>query len=174
MMEYGFLEFEKRREPIFVRTIRRVHHDTEDDVPPMEFNETIETIEYSDGFGRLVQTRTQAEGMIFGDPTFGGEVLPADQTDEAGARRDVKGVKNTDAEKPNVVVSGWQTYDNKGRVVEKFEPFFATGWDFQREADAKKGVHATMFYDPRGQVIRTLNPDDSEQRVIYGVPDDLS
>ena len=27
-----------------------------------------------------------------------------------------------------------------------------------------------MFYDPRGQVIRTVNPDGSEQRVIYGVP----
>ena len=31
-----------------------------------------------------------------------------------------------------------------------------------------------MFYDPRGQVIRTLNPDGSEQRVIYGVPADLA
>ena len=30
-----------------------------------------------------------------------------------------------------------------------------------------------MFYDPRGQVIRTLNPDGSEQRVIYGIPADL-
>ncbi len=31
-----------------------------------------------------------------------------------------------------------------------------------------------MFYDPRGQVIRTLNPDGSEQRVIYGIPADLT
>ena len=30
-----------------------------------------------------------------------------------------------------------------------------------------------MFYDPRGQVIRTLNPDGSEQRVIYGIPADF-
>ena len=27
-----------------------------------------------------------------------------------------------------------------------------------------------MFYDPRGHAIRTLNPDGSEQRVIFGVP----
>jgi hypothetical protein len=27
-----------------------------------------------------------------------------------------------------------------------------------------------MFYDPRGQVVRTVNPDGSEQRVIFGVP----
>ncbi len=176
VMEYDFLEFEKsqRQEPIFVRAIRRVHHDAESDVPPAERDQTIITVEYSDGFGRLVQTRTQAEDVIFGDPTFGSGALPADQKDAAGTQGDVTGTRNTDAEKPNVVVSGWQTYDNKGRVVEKYEPFFAVGWDFQREADAKKGVHATMFYDPRGQVIRTLNPDGSEQRVIYGVPADVN
>ena len=27
-----------------------------------------------------------------------------------------------------------------------------------------------MFYDPRGRVVRTLNPDGSEQRVVHGVP----
>ena len=32
------------------------------------------------------------------------------------------------------------------------------------------GQKVTMFYDPRGQVIRTVNPDGSEQRVIFGVP----
>jgi RHS repeat-associated protein len=36
------------------------------------------------------------------------------------------------------------------------------------------GQKATMFYDPRGQVIRTVNPDGSQQRVIYGVPADLT
>ncbi len=29
----------------------------------------------------------------------------------------------------NVVVSGWQVYDNKGRVVEQYEPFFSQGLD---------------------------------------------
>jgi RHS repeat-associated protein len=31
-----------------------------------------------------------------------------------------------------------------------------------------------MYYDPRGQVIRTVNPDGSEQRVVYGVPAQLT
>ena len=30
-----------------------------------------------------------------------------------------------------------------------------------------------MFYDPRGQLIRTVNPDGSEQRVIFGIPVDM-
>ncbi len=31
-----------------------------------------------------------------------------------------------------------------------------------------------MYYDPRGQVIRTVNPDNTEQRVVYGKPVTLS
>jgi RHS repeat-associated protein len=69
-----------------------------------------------------------------------------------------------------VVVSGWQLYDNKGDVIEKYEPFFATAWSYQPEIEAKRGQHAIFFYDPRGQVIRTVNPDGSEQRVIFGIP----
>ena len=84
------------------------------------------------------------------------------------------GQSNTNARNPNVVVSGWQTYDNNGRVVEKYEPFFAEGWDYGQPDDQKFGQKVTMFYDPRGHVVRTVNPDNSEQRVIYGVPGTLA
>jgi YD repeat-containing protein len=72
------------------------------------------------------------------------------------------------------VVSGWQIYDNKGHVVEKYEPFFSSGFDYVPPTDAQFGQKAVMFYDPRGQVIRTVNPDGSEQRVLFGIPDDLT
>jgi hypothetical protein len=127
-MEYGFLAFENsspgNRMPIFVRTIRQIHHDTELDVPLPERGETIATVAYSDGFGRLLQTRTQGEEVRFGDEHVGGgeSVLPVKQSD--GAAGDVIGQKNTDTLNPNVVVSGWQIYNNKGQIVEKYEPFF--------------------------------------------------
>ena len=140
-------------------------------MPLPERDETIETVEYSDGFGRLLQTRTQAEDVLFGDPNFGGGVLPADQSIATG---DAVGRRRAAGDPPNVIVSGWQVYDNKGRVVEKYEPFFAEGLDYAAPSDAQLGQKATMFYDPRGQVIRTLNPDGSEQRVIYGIPADLT
>jgi hypothetical protein len=73
-----------------------------------------------------------------------------------------------------VIVSGWQVYDNKGRAVEKYEPFFAVGRDYGTPSNTQMGQKATMFYDPRGQVIRALNADGSEQRVIYGIPTDLT
>jgi RHS repeat-associated protein len=36
------------------------------------------------------------------------------------------------------------------------------------------GEKIKMYYDPRGQVIKTENPDGSEQRVVYGIPDSLT
>ena len=168
--EYDFFAFVNRQQPVFVRSIVREHHVTETDVPLPERDETIETVEYSDGFGRLLQTRTQAEDVLFGDPSFGGGVLSADQSIATG---DAVGRRRAAGDPPNVIVSGWQVYDNKGRVVEKYEPFFAVGLDYAPPSDAQLGQKATMFYDPRGQVIRTLNPDGSEQRVIYGIPADL-
>jgi YD repeat-containing protein len=170
-MEYDLLAFSGRRQPIFVRSIRRVHHDSETDVPPERRDDTITSVEYSDGFGRLLQTRTQAENTLFGDPVFGGNVISADQsvpvTDTAGHIRQP-------SESDNVVVSGWQSYDNKGRVIEKYEPFFARGYDFSAPNDSELGQKATIFYDPRGRAVRTVNPDGSEQRVVFGIPPDLA
>jgi RHS repeat-associated protein len=174
-LEYDFFAFDKsppnKRQPIFVRSIVREHHVTETDVLPPERDATIETVEYSDGFGRLLQTRTRAEDMLLGDPIFGASVLPVDQSTPAG---DAVGRRRAQDADPNVIVSGWQVYDNKGRVVEKYEPFFDTGYEYDPPSDAQFGQKATMLYDPRGQVIRTLNPDGSEQRVIYGIPADLT
>ena len=174
-LEYDFFAFANspasKRQPVAVRSIVREHHVTETDVPSSERNATIETVEYSDGFGRLLQTRTQAEDVLFGDQHFGGGILSAEQTnstaDAIGRRRAANGPVN-------VVVSGWQVYDNKGRVVEKYEPFFDRGYEYNPPSDDQLGQKAVMFYDPRGQVIRTLNPDGSEQRVVYGVPANLT
>jgi YD repeat-containing protein len=168
---YDFLAFGERGQPVSVRTIKRVHHVNEIDVPPPQRDETIESIEYSDGFGRLLQARAQAEDIAFGDPIFGHAGLPVDQSQPGG---DAVGQPRAANDPPRVVMSGWQIYDNKGRVVEKYEPFFSTGFDYAPPTDAQFGRKATMSYDPRGQVIRTVHPDGSEQRVIFGVPADLT
>lgn len=170
-MEYDLLAFGERHQPISVRTTRRVHHDSEADVPAPERDETIASVEYSDGYGRLLQTRAQAEDTTYGDPVFGGNVIGADQsvpiTDTVGQVRQA-------GEPDVVVVSGWQVYDNKGRVVQKYEPFFARGYAFSAPEDGELGQKATIFYDPRGRAVRTTNPDGSEQRVVFGVPADLA
>ncbi len=171
VMTYDLLAFADRGQPASVRSVRRVHHDTATDVPPEQRDDVIVSVEYSDGFGRVLQTRSQAEDTLFGDPTFGGGVIPADQFEPV---TDTIGRTRGPADPANVIVSGWQTYDNKGRVVEKYEPFFAAGWDFLEPVDAERGQKATVFYDPRGHAIRTVNPDGSEQLVVFGVPVDLT
>ena len=113
-----------RQQPVFVRSIVRQHHVTETDVPLPKRDETIETVQYSDGFGRLLQTRTQAEDVLFGDPNFGGGVLPADQSIAGG---DAVGRRRTADDPPNVIVSGWQIYDNKGRVRRKVRALLCRG-----------------------------------------------
>ena len=165
--EYDFQAFDNHGLPIWVRTIRREYHDTQIEVSLPQRDNTIETHEYSDGFGRLLQTRTQAEDVIFGDPVFGSGVLPADQ---AAPPIDATGTAVPSGSAPWIVVSGWQIYDNKGKVVEKYESFFAAGWDYASPTSVQFGQKATMYYDPRGLVVRTVNPDGSEQRVVYGIP----
>ena len=155
--------------PISVRGEKRVYHATDASVDPAVKDQTIVTVECSDGFGRVVQTRTQAEELLFGDPVFGGGVVPADQTDP-NSQSLVVGRLNSNSQNPNVTVSGWQLYDNKGRVTRKFEPFFSIGWQYSAPTQAQLGQSSRLFYDPRGQLVRTVNPDSSEHRVVYGVP----
>jgi RHS repeat-associated protein len=159
-------------EPIHVRTTRRVHHDTEPGLSLADGDEALEVVEYSDGFGRLLQTRARAEDARFGSATFGAGVLSADPS--TGARADVVGTPLGSADQPHVVVSGWQRYDNKGRVTEKYEPFLSVGWAYRRPGQSELGTKVVTSYDPRGQVSRTVNPDGSERRVIRGVPQELA
>jgi RHS repeat-associated protein len=176
-MTYNFLAFiESKRldpnnpQPIYVHSSRRVHHDSETDVLPAERNDTIEGRQFSDGFGRLLQTRAQTEDVLFGDSVFGDTVLPAYQDDELGTRAIVTGRQRMPGDPPHVIVSGWSRYDNKQRVVQKYEPFYSEGFEYAAPSDAQLGEKVEMYYDPLGRVIRSVNPDGSEQRVIFGVP----
>lgn len=175
-ISYNFLSYLENRQPVNVQTLRRLHHDTETDIPLPERDETLRTIEYSDGFGRLLQTRSQSENIHFGDTIFGGgdQVLPANQSNQAGILKDIVGQINLDSMNSNVVVSGWQVYNNKGQIVEKYEPFYSQGWEYTPPSDNNYGQKATMYYDPLGRGVRTVNPDTSEVRVVQGTPFDLA
>ena len=129
---------------------------------------TIETVEYSDGFGRLLQTRTQAEDVTFGDPVFGGEVLPADQSVHARAMRWVVSARPM-TRRTSWSVAGRST-TTKGGSWKSSSRSSPKGLRTPPRQGEQFGQKVTMFYDPRGQVIRTVNPDGSEQRVVFGVP----
>ncbi|WP_328324077.1 FG-GAP-like repeat-containing protein [Kribbella sp. NBC_00382] len=137
--------------PISLRTVRRIHHDTDLTVPADQRAATITTVEYSDGFGRLLQTRTQ-----------GDEVRFAEAGDDLVGQR-------AEPQHPNVVVNGLTVYDNKGREVEVYEPFFSTGWDYS--PPPATGAKVTTTYDPLGRVSCTELADGSQELMIPGIPE---
>jgi RHS repeat-associated protein len=92
---------------------------------------------YSDGYGREVQKKIQAE--------------PAK----------VNGVPGP----PRWVGSGWTVFNNKGKPVRQYEPFFSATQRF--EFGVQVGVSPVLFYDPADRVIATLHPNNTYDKVIF-------
>ena len=158
----------ERRQPVSVRTIRRVHHDNETDVPLPERDETIETVEYSDGFGRLLQTRTQAEDVVFGDPLFGDAGLPADQPRRWATPSASSATASAPAARRGERLADLRQQGARGREV-RAVLLHAAGTTRRRprRSSARRRRCSTTR---AARSIRTVNPDGSEQRVVYGVP----
>ena len=94
---------------------------------------------YSDGFGREIQKKIQAEPgpLVSGGPDIS----------------------------PRLVGTGWTVFNNKGKPVRQFEPFFSATHDF--EFGVQVGVSPILFYDPLQRVVATLNPDHTWQKVRF-------
>jgi RHS repeat-associated protein len=171
VMDYNLHNWLDHGLPAYVKTTQHEWHINDLDYT----TDTIVQKAFSDGFGRVIQTRAQAEEVIFGDQDFGDSGLPASQT---VANAPAVGVLNTSTSAPNVIVNGFQTTNNKGMVVEQWEPFYATGWDYQAASHLTQplalpsyyGQKVVMYYDSIGRAVRTLNPDGTEQRVVTGKP----
>ncbi|MCC3474020.1 MAG: toxin [Microcoleus sp. PH2017_15_JOR_U_A] len=96
---------------------------------------------YSDGFGREAQTKVQAEPG------------PLDLS-----------VPNSPILNPRWVGTGATIYNNKGKPVKQFEPFFSPTHKFGIE---KHGVSSTLFYDPVERVVATLHPNHTWEKVVF-------
>jgi RHS repeat-associated protein len=97
------------------------------------------SISYSDGFAREIQAKALAEP---------GPTPHADHTD------------------PRWVGTGWTVFDNKGRPVRTFEPFFTDTHRF--EFDVRVGVSTVRFHDPLGRVVATLHPNHTWEKLRFG------
>ncbi|MFI5540662.1 SpvB/TcaC N-terminal domain-containing protein [Nocardia sp. NPDC051900] len=98
---------------------------------------------YSDGFGRVIQKKIQAEPgpVVAGGPIIG----------------------------PRWVGSGWTIFNNKGNPVRQYEPFFSRlDKGHQFEFGRLHGVSPVLFYDPPQRVVAALNPNNSYTKVVVG------
>ena len=63
------------------------------------------------------------------------------------------------------IASGWTIFNNKGKSVRQYEPFFDSSHDFV--FGQKVGVGPFIFYDPLGRIIGTLNPDHTWTKLVF-------
>ncbi len=111
---------------------------------------------YSDGFGREIQKKIQAES---------GSVPVRDSEGNIIVGSSGQPEMTTDAVSPRWVGSGWTVFNNKGKPVRQYEPFFTDTHRF--EFDVRIGVSPVLFYDPLQRVIATLHPNHTSEKVVF-------
>jgi RHS repeat-associated protein len=134
---YRHTRHEAQPQPAGVAVLARETHAS--DLAPGQRTKIQRSFSYSDGFGREVQHKSQAAA---GPVTHGGPDI------EYRWRG-----------------SGWTVFNNKGKPVRSYEPFFTAtpGFEFARAV----GVSPVLFYDPVGRVVATLHPDDSYDKTVF-------
>jgi RHS repeat-associated protein len=109
------------------------------DAPPPHGLRIQLSFSYSDGFGREIQKKLQADP---GPLVPGGGAVPH-----------------------RWVTSGWTIFNNKGKPVRQYEPFFSQTQRF--EYGVAVGVSPVVFYDPVGRAVVTLHPNHSYEKVVF-------
>jgi RHS repeat-associated protein len=109
------------------------------DLASGEHSKIQHSFSYSDGFGRIAQKKGQAapEALVDQGPKV----------------------------EPRWVGTGWTIFNNKGKPVRQYEPFFSATHEFDFANIV--GVSATLFYDPVGRVIATLHPEHTYDKVVF-------
>src|SRR5439155_14467468 len=122
---------------------------------------------YSDGFGREVQSKIQAEP---GDaPTRGpNAALPSGDISPGLLTLDNNGVPVSGNANPRWVGKGRTVYNNKGKPVKQYEPFFSSTHLYEAEPEmTDTGVTPILFYDPVERVVATLHPNHTYEKVVF-------
>jgi len=140
--------------PPVVYTIARETH--ESDLAVGQQTKVQHSFSYSDGFGREIQKKVQAEpGPVLSRDAAG--AIAVDENNQP---------KLTEGERQHRWVgSGWTIFNNKGKPVRKFEPFFTDTHCF--ESDVRIGVSPVLFYDPAERVVATLHPNQTYEKVVF-------
>lgn len=127
--------------PAFAATIVRETHVS--DLAQGQTTKAQIAFGYCDGFGRMVQKKVQAEP---GPVIAHGPVI-----------------------NPRWVGTGWTIFNNKGKPVRQYEPFFSQlavkGHQF--EFGIQTGVSSIVMYDPIGRVVATLHPNQTYEKIVF-------
>ncbi len=149
-LEYDVHAWQSSGQPVFVHTLAREQHGAGN--PRWQ-----ESYCYTDGSGREVMTKVQAEpGPV--------PVLDAN----GHLVRNPDGTPQTQVVTSRWVGTGRTVFDNKGNPVKKYEPFFSATFAYEDERELVEwGVTPILRYDPISRLIRTDFPDGSNARVVF-------
>jgi RHS repeat-associated protein len=137
LFAYARTRDREQPQPAGVYTISRETHVA--DLASGQQTKIQHAFSYSDGFRREVQKKIQAEPgpLADGEPDIN----------------------------PRWVGSGWTIFNNKGKPVRKYEPFFSALHTF--EFANIVGVSPILFYDPVERVAATLHPNHTYEKVVF-------
>ncbi len=161
---YDLDRYQRAGQPPFAATLARETH-----FEPVRDGQTkIQlSFSFSDGFGREIQKKIQAEA---GDaPNRQAPVqLPSGDIRPGDLVRDAQG-NVAEANAPRRWVgSGRTVFNNKGKPVKQYEPFFSGTHLYEREPEVTDtGVSPVLFYDPVERVVATLHPHQTYEKVVF-------
>jgi RHS repeat-associated protein len=153
ILEYDLFNYKDDGLPNFVHIKAREQHGPAN-------SRWQESYTYSDGSGREVMKKIQAEPGLAPAYDVNGDLLRDPGTLELIL------VDTT----PNVrwVGTGRTVYDNKGNPIKKYEPFFSSIYEYEDEKDLVEwGVTPIFCYDPLGRLIRTVYPENTFSKVEF-------
>lgn len=141
-------------QPAVVYTLARETHDA--DLEDGQQTKIQHSFSYSDGFGREIQKKIQAEP---------GPVPQRDANGKIVVGADSQPVMTPNEVSPRWVGSGWTVFNNKGKPVRQYEPFFTDTHRF--EFEVKIGVSPVLCYDPVERVVATLHPNHTWEKIVF-------
>ncbi|MEG4274721.1 MULTISPECIES: SpvB/TcaC N-terminal domain-containing protein [unclassified Microcoleus] len=157
---YDLHRFQKSGQPVFAATIAREQH--VNSAYGMESPVQV-TFSYSDGFGREVQMKVQAE-----PGNAPQRESNAVNPDRPGKLILENGKPKLTPTNPRWVGNGRTVYNNKGKPVKQYEPFFSSTHLYEAEPEmVMAGVTPILFYDPAQRVVATLHPNHTFEKVVF-------
>ena len=147
---YDVGRWQRLGQPVVAATISREQHVR--DLPPGAATPVQIAVAYSDGLGRSLQAKAQAEPGAAPGRGPDGRLL---------AGRTVRVEQRW-------IGSGRTVYNNKGNRIKQYEPFFSDTAAYEAEAElVETGVTPILHYDPLGRVTWTELPDGTLTRVVF-------
>jgi len=141
-------------QPTYAAILARETH-VSDPLPPWGLRTQI-SFSYSDGLGREIQRKVPAEPGPVPVRDAHGDIIVDTNGIAQMAIYDVT---------PRWVGSGWTVFNNKGKPVRQFEPFFSD--THHPDFDIRIGVSPILFYDPLERVVATLHPNHTYEKVLF-------